>query len=94
MIKSSALLLVSTMIKISHGWKENSFSTVAAFMQDRVRPIPREVAMRGWSRFADTGDNASAGNRVPAGKATIVARHVAILASLQINFEVLAEWGT
>lgn len=50
--------------------------------------------MRGWSRFADTGDNASAGNRVPAGKATIVARHVAILASLQINFEVLAEWGT
>jgi len=50
--------------------------------------------MSGWSRFADTGDNASPGNRVPAGKATIVARHVAILASLQINFEVLAEWGT
>lgn len=88
-------MLVSTMINIPHGWKENSFSTVAALMRDRVRPIPREVAMRGWSRFADTGDNASLGNRVPAaGKATIVARHVAILASLQINFEVLAEWGT
>jgi hypothetical protein len=54
MIKSSALLLVSAMIKIPHGWKENSFSTVATFMRDRILPIPREVAKRGWSRFADT----------------------------------------
>ena len=87
-------MLVSTIIKIPHGWKENSFSTVASVTPDRVRRIPREVAMRSWSRFADTGDNALAGNCVPAGEATIVARHVAILASLQINFEVLAEWGT
>jgi len=62
-------------------------------MWDCVLPIPREVAKLGWRRLADTGNDALSGNRIPAGKATIVARHVAVLAALQINFEVLAEWG-
>ena len=94
MIKSSALLLVSTMIRIPHGWKENSFSTVATFMRDRIHPIPQEVAKRGRSRFADAGDKTLAENRVTASKAAIVARHIAVLAALQIDREMFAEWET
>ena len=52
------------------------------------------AAKMGWGRFAGTGDKASAGNRVTAGKAAIGARHIAIVAAFQIDFEVLAEWGT
>ena len=85
-------MLVSTMIRIPHGWKENSFSTVATFMRDRILPIPQEVAKRGRSSFADTGDKPLASNRVTAGKAAIVARHIAVLAALQIELEMFAEW--
>ena len=94
MIKSSALLLVSTMIRIPHGWKENSFSTVATFMRDRILPIPREAAKMGWSRLADIADKPLASNRITAGKAAIVARHKAVLATLQIDLEMFAEWET
>ena len=48
----------------------------------------------GWGRFAGTGDKALAGNRVTACKAAIGARHIAIVAAFQIDFEVLAEWRT
>jgi hypothetical protein len=48
----------------------------------------------GLVEVAAKGDNALAGNRVTAGKATIVTRHIAVLAALQINLAVLAEWGT
>jgi len=92
MIKSSALLLVSTMIRIPHGWKENSFSTVATFMRDRILPIPQEIAKRDRSRFADTGDKPLVSNRVTSGKVAIVARHIAVLAALQIELEMFAEW--
>ena len=40
------------------------------------------------------GGKALACNRVTAGKAAIGARHIATVAAFQINFEVLAEWGT
>lgn len=59
-------------------------------MRDSVLP----VAKMGWCRFAAKGAKALAGNRVAAGKAAIVARHIAILTALQIDFEVLTEWGT
>ncbi len=59
-------------------------------MRDSVLP----VAKMGWCRFAAKGVKALAGNRVAAGKAAIVARHIAILTALQIDFEVLTEWGT
>ena len=48
----------------------------------------------GWGRFAGKGDKALAGNCVTAGKAAIGARHIAIVAAFQIDFEVLADWGT
>ena len=48
----------------------------------------------GWSRLADIGDKPLASNRVTAGKAAIVARHKAVLATLQIDLEVFAEWET
>lgn len=63
-------------------------------MRDSVLPIPRQAAKMGWGRFAGTGDKALAGNRVTAGKAAIGARHIAIVAAFQIDFEVLTEWGT
>ena len=37
----------------------------------------------GLGMVADTGDKASAGNRVTAGKAAIGARHVALVAGIQ-----------
>ena len=46
----------------------------------------------GWWRFAGKGDKALAGNRVTAGKATIVARDIAVLAALQIDLEMFTEW--
>jgi hypothetical protein len=55
--------------------------------------LSRQAAKMGWGRFAGTGDKASAGNRVTAGKAAIGARHIAIVAAFQIDFEVLTEWG-
>ena len=61
-------------------------------MRDRILPIPQEVDKRGRSRFADTGDKPLASNRITAGKAAIVARHIAVLAALQIELEMFAEW--
>src|ERR1044071_7095343 len=46
----------------------------------------------GWGGFAGKGDKALAGNRVTAGKATIVARDIAVLAALQIDLEMFTEW--
>jgi hypothetical protein len=48
----------------------------------------------GWWKFAGKGDKASAGNRVTAGHAATVARHIAVLAAFQIDFELFTEWGT
>ena len=59
-------------------------------MRDSILP----VAKMGWCRFAAEGAKALAGNRIAAGKAAIVARHIAILVALQIDFKVLTEWGT
>ena len=42
-------------------------------------------------RLADTGDKVLAGHHVTAGKAAIVARHIAVLAALQVDLAVLAE---
>ena len=63
-------------------------------MRDSVLPIPRQAAKMGWGRFAGTGDKALAGNRVTAGKAAIITRHIAVLAALKIDLAVLAERGT
>ena len=61
---------------------------------DSVLPILRQAAKMSWGRFAGTGDKESAVDRVTAGKAAIGARHIAIVAAFQIDFEVLTEWGT
>ena len=56
-------------------------------------PYTATGSQDGWLGVAGKGDDALAGNRVTAGKAAIGARHIAIVAAFQIDFEVLTEWG-
>ncbi len=93
MIKSSALLMVSTMIKIPHGYGRRIPSKQSKSHSRQCTPYTATGANLGWQRFAADGE-ALTGNRVTAGKAAIVTRHIAVLAALQIELVVFAEWGT
>ena len=93
MIKSSALLMVSTMIKIPHGYGRRIPSNSCELHARQCTPYTATGSQDGLMGVAATGDKALAGNRVTAGKAAIITRHIAVLAALQIDLAVLAEWG-